>query len=256
MNTQEIKPASSGKKDNKNNTAAYAATAGAAGIAGAGVVIAADHLSDEPVEEVVEEEVVEQPVEEPVAQEEKPHAEEHVAQEAPAHTPSAQAAANHPAEPQPITQETPTDSPSGQTPEVTPASQEVAEVETEVEVPVDPNDIAQAIISETQIDPNDIDVDNVINFDDIGTVYNVEGESFAAAAFHDSMGNDLLMVDIDGDNIFDVITDPYGNIVADAPTLTVDDAEIGVSETGYLAHNDSENTDEFGDDTINQDLIS
>jgi len=128
----------------------------------------------------------------------------------------------------------------------------------QVDNSVNPDEIADAIISEDQIDPNDIDMADVVNFDEIGTVYTVDGESYTAATFHDAAGNNLVMVDVDGDDVFDVITDHEGNLIADVPgTMTVDDAEIGVADDGtYLAHNDDENTDEFGADTISQDILA
>ena len=106
--------------------------------------------------------------------------------------------------------------------------------------------MADAIIAEEEIDPNDIDMADVVNFEEIGTVYNVDGSSYTAATFSDPDGNQLVMVDIDGDNTFDVIQDPEtgaqlcdseGNVIS--PNLTTDDAEIAIDDTtGYLASND------------------
>lgn len=144
--------------------------------------------------------------------------------------------------------------------------EEVTEVHEDVETSegdnvtetVNPDDIAQAIISEDQVDPNDIDMEDVINFDEIGTVYTVTGEAYAAASFHDASGNHLAMVDIDGDEVFDLVTDLNGNVIAEVPgTITVDDAEINIVDDGtYLAHNDSEIDTQFGSDSIAQDMIS
>lgn len=130
--------------------------------------------------------------------------------------------------------------------------------------PVNPDEVAEAIISEEQIDPNDIDMADVINFDEIGTVYTVDGESYTAAAFHDADGNQLVMVDVDGDDVFDVIADADGNLLADADgnlisagDITVDDAELGLmDQPAYLAANDSDMTDDFGADSIMEDMIS
>lgn len=155
---------------------------------------------------------------------------------------------------------------------------EVTEVENEVDASisqetsnatisneqVNPDEVAEAIISEEQVDPNDIDMADVVNFDEIGTVYTVDGESYTAAAFHDAAGNQLVMVDVDGDNVFDIVTDmegnplvdPNGNLVA-AGDLTVDDAEIGISDIPtYLASNETDTTAEFGAETIANDMIS
>lgn len=129
---------------------------------------------------------------------------------------------------------------------------------------VNPDEIADALIAEEQIDPNDIDMTDVVNFDEIGTVYTVDGDSYTAAAFHDAAGNQLVMIDVDGDNTFDIVTDEYGNPLVDqngellaAGDLTVDDAESAIHDDAtYLAHNDAENIDDFDADSLAQDLIS
>ena len=126
------------------------------------------------------------------------------------------------------------------------------------------DEIVEALIAEEQIDPNDIDMTDVVNFDEIGTVYTVEGDSYTAAAFHDAAGNQLVMIDVDGDNTFDIVTDEYGNPLVDqngeflaAGDLTVDDAESDIYDnTMYLAHNEIDNTDDFDADSLAQDLIS
>lgn len=145
-------------------------------------------------------------------------------------------------------------------PEVTVETETAAEPEVQsshFEESVDPDEIAEAIIAEEEIDPNDIDMYDVINFDEIGTIYTVEGESYTAAAFHDVEGNNLVMVDIDGDNVFDVITDYDGNILADVPIeVTVGDVEEDIEDdTVYLAHDSSDNMDEYGTDSLTEDLL-
>lgn len=147
---------------------------------------------------------------------------------------------------------------------VTPESNNVDVNEIEIEIPteeidpVNPDEIAEAIIAEEQVDPTDIDLEEIINFDEIGVIETIEGENLAAAAFHDAAGNNLIMVDLDGDEVFDIITDMDLNPICAAPDgFTVDDAELDIyGDDTYLAHNDGEMTDEFGADTIEQDLIS
>lgn len=124
---------------------------------------------------------------------------------------------------------------------------------------VNPDEIAEAIIAEDKIDPNDIDMADVVNFDEIGTVYTVDGESYTAAAFHDAAGNNLIMVDVDGDNVFDVITDYDGNLIAEVPgNLSVGDAQEDIAEDDvYLAYdNEMDNVDEYGDDSLAEDLMA
>ena len=129
------------------------------------------------------------------------------------------------------------------------------EVEPVIEPDVDPDIIAEAIISEDEIDPNDIDPADVINFNEIGVVYTVDGDTYTAASFHDPDGNELMMVD--GDEIFDVITTPDGDIITDANGMTVSDAELSISDDDvYLAatetgHFDQTNGEDFLNDIIN-----
>ena len=131
------------------------------------------------------------------------------------------------------------------------------EQQTTPENVINPDELADAIIAEDQIDPNDIDAADIIKFNEIGTVYTVDGESYIAASFNSPDGEELLMVDVDGDEIFDVITTTNGEIIADAGSLTLGDAQIMVDqEPTYIAQ--SEHTadqlptgESYLDDVIN-----
>lgn len=160
--------------------------------------------------------------------------------------------------------------PSGTTAQTTPASG-TAQAETvptaesqtnpsmvSADETVNPDEVVEEILAEEQIDPNDIDLPSYINFEEIGTVYTMDGESFIAASFVDVEGNRLLMIDLDGDNVFDVITDMEGNYICDVSTpLTVDDAHICTidAEDGYLPQIEGDDTDEFGGETIAEDIL-
>jgi hypothetical protein len=134
------------------------------------------------------------------------------------------------------------------------------ESNTPTNQPVNPDDIADAIIAEDQVDPKDIDMANVINFDKIDTVYYIDGESHTAATFHDNDGNQLTMVDVDDDGVFDIICDESAKTYANIPDhekITVDDAQLGIANEGtYLAHDNSSHTSDVGEDSIEHDLIS
>lgn len=122
---------------------------------------------------------------------------------------------------------------------------------------VNPDEIADAIIAEEQIDPNDINMDDVFNFTDIGTVYTVEGESYTAATFHDQEGNEMSLVDIDGNGYFDLVLDE--NLVAVAEideVVSISDAEVAINhDPTYLAANTGEEPSlPTGEDIMN-DLI-
>lgn len=134
-------------------------------------------------------------------------------------------------DPTPVNPEPPTPGPTPE-PEPTPIED------------INPDEIADAIIAEEQIDPNDIEAGEVINFDEVGMVYTVTGESYNAATFHDENGNQLMMVDVDGDELFDIITTGDGEfLVAEMNgELSMSDAEVMVnSDPTYLAASDTDN---------------
>ncbi|MDE5634396.1 MAG: hypothetical protein K2I51_07000, partial [Muribaculaceae bacterium] len=149
--------------------------------------------------------------------------------------------------------------------EVEPEPEPEVEPEPEPELePVNPDEIAEAIISEEMIDPNDIDMADVVSFDEIGTVYNVHGEAMTTATFHDEYGNQLTMIDLDNDNVFDVLGDEYGNplvdehgdLVALNTGTTVDDVELEIHDDDtYLAADDNIDMNDFGADSLAQDML-
>ena len=138
-----------------------------------------------------------------------------------------------------------------------PVENEIAESPVSGKETLDSDEVADAIIAEDRIDPDDIDMNDVINFSEINRVYTVEGESYTTAAFQDVAGNRLVMVDVDGDDVFDLVTDYNGNVMGEvSDVITVDDVELAITgDDKYLAHNGHEITDEFGADTIVQDII-
>lgn len=244
-----------GKKKNFAGTAATVAAGAAAGIAGTAF---AQNLGEDVVEEPVE---VSNESQEDVQNVQEVQETQGVNTQATQSTQtsgtqgSVTSTTSQTGTPQPISSETGSSDPGTETPQEvlnpenasTPASEE----------PINPEEIAEAIISEEQIDPNDIDMAEVVNFDEIGTVYTVDGESYTAATFHDAAGNQLVMVDVDGDNTFDVVTDMDGNVLANANNMTVDDAEIGIAdENTYLASNELDSTGDVSDDSIADDLLA
>ncbi len=108
--------------------------------------------------------------------------------------------------------------------------------------PWDPEvDIVDVIVEE--IDPQDIDMEDVLLVDDIGTVYTVDGGELNAALIHDSQGNQAVMVDVDGDNVYDVIATPEGDVIAQVPAdIDVSDVELLYAQqhghTGFIEPND------------------
>ena len=122
---------------------------------------------------------------------------------------------------------------------------------------VDPTEIAENIVTADEIDPNDIDLADNVDIQSIGTVYTITGNTYLAAAFQDVNGNDFLMVDIDGDSVFDRITDmnlqyDFGGVPGG---LAVTDAEAMIQEDPtYLAQNEQDESSDFMDEML-EDLV-
>ena len=110
------------------------------------------------------------------------------------------------------------------------------DVQTPIEE-VNPDLIAQEIISGEEIDPDDIDMEDIVNFADVGTIYGADGQEYAAAIITDDWGNEMTVIDVNNDDEFDLVVDNYGNPVQEMPGhLNVSDAELAVNaDAGYLA---------------------
>ncbi|MDO5395454.1 MAG: hypothetical protein Q4F07_05765 [Bacteroidales bacterium] len=270
--TTAINPSADGKgSENKKNFATHAAAAaGAAGLGVAGATFV-NHMNDE-VEEVAEENVDSTAATTASQTEEQtqPQTGQQAAATAAETSSSTQAATTHTTanteEIPPVTQETTTQA-TEQTGQQAAAQgvDQTTTTQTEQQVEnVNPDEIAEAIIAEDQIDPNDIDMADVVDFDDMQTIYTVDGETYTVATFHDDAGNELVMVDVDGDNVFDVVTDTELNPLVteeghyvSAGGMTTDDVEMYMADdTQYLAANDTDPSGEFGSDTIMDDMIS
>lgn len=266
MDTNKLKPEQPGDKKDKSkkgtqtNMGVAAGAAAAGGIAGAMVN---DSLAEGPIvtpepvpaPPAPEPDVVEPDIVEPEKEESEiiTPAQDTDPQEAP---PIVAADLEPEPEPQPVTPQ----------PEPGAPIEEPSEIVEPMGMPnpeyipgnVDVNNVVEDLLADVEEDPNDIDMEDVINFDEIGTVYTVTGESYTAAAFHDTEGNELLMVDVDGDHVFDVITTPEGEILAQtAGDLNVGDAELMINDAPtYLAQNDMDQLENatgenFADDIIN-----
>ena len=124
-------------------------------------------------------------------------------------------------------------------PEPQPEPEPIPEPEPEPEPA--PEDIVDVIVEE--IDPQDIDMEDVLLVDEIGTVYTVDGGELNAALIHDSQGNQAIMVDVDGDQVYDVIATPEGDVIAQVPgDIDVSDVELLYAQqhghSGYMEQND------------------
>lgn len=122
---------------------------------------------------------------------------------------------------------------------------------------VDPNMIAQEITA-IEVDPNDVDLADVLIIDYMDTMYFEDGTEMPAALVHTEDNEQYLMVDIDDDMTFDVILDLEGNPIAPVDgNLTMSDVLDMFDETGNeLAYNPE--TDELelaGGETPEQDIV-
>ncbi len=110
-----------------------------------------------------------------------------------------------------------------------------------------------------EIDPIDEDVENVFYVDDIGVMYNEEGEAINAASIQYE-GDSLTLVDLDNDYVYESVYD--GNEVQkfNSPgPINVSDAEIMLSEqtddSGYLPANDYDNSLNDLDTDLTNDML-
>jgi len=138
-----------------------------------------------------------------------------------------------------------TTSQTGQEPEIV----ELPEIEE------NPDDVVDEILAVEEIDTADIDGTEVFQFNELTTVYTVDGQELTAATFQMDNGFEGMIVDVDGDGVFDDMATLDGYSVGQAPLLTVDDVEMELNpSTEYLAQNDDiDHT--LTDDTYMDDMI-
>lgn len=93
------------------------------------------------------------------------------------------------------------------------------------------------LLAIVEIDPNDIDANDIIFFDEVGVLYTEDGEEYLAAAFHDQEGQEMVMIDVDNDMYFDLVADIQGECVIELnQCVSVGDAIAETNDVGtYLA---------------------
>lgn len=229
MNTTPINNNASGSGNGKKWTRASIAAAVAAGaLTTEAANLLYDQLEPEPEPEsepIPEPEPTPEPVPNPI----------------PTPTPDPVSSNNHG---QSATGPTPEPTPEPEPePDSTPVPEPVPEPEPESapEPEPTPDDIVDVIVEE--IDPQDIDMEDVLLVDEIGTVYTVDGGEFNAALIHDSQGAQAVMMDVDGDSVYDVIATPEGDVIAQIPgDVDVSDVELLYAQqhgdSGYMEQND------------------
>ena len=126
---------------------------------------------------------------------------------------------------------------------------------------VAPDVVANNILTGEYVDPSDIEAQNLA-ITNVGTIETVDGQVLNAAQFTGENGEQLYMIDVDGNNQYNLVADASGNIVGEIPgTLTVSDSESLLAENsgegGYMAHGDTDNTPDDGDmNDIDQDILT
>lgn len=146
------------------------------------------------------------------------------------------------------TPETPATPPAETTTPATPATpattteQEINPDDIEIqveEIDMSTDEETDVILAEEQIDPTDINAGDKVVFDNVGTVYTLDGEAYSAATFHfEGDEEQFVMVDVDGDEVFDIITDENFTVEVETPyDFSYGDAEqqLSAEDPNYLA---------------------
>ncbi len=132
----------------------------------------------------------------------------------------------------------------------------VAHVEPVV-TPENPDEVADAILAGDFVDPVDATVDDFpYEVGEIAQVYNVNGELEMTAAV-DVDGANMMLVDVNGDGIFDIARDEFGDEVELGVVSSVSDMEMLYAQQhgndGYLASDDP--TMQADDNSFTDDII-
>lgn len=274
MSTRSINPYSNQNNNNSNDTAKKAGIAAAAvGVAGAGTAAAMavkNHLDNTADEENVvsaEEEVI--PTEETPISTPKPEPvpEHRHHKPEPRHTPDQDDKPRSNPETDPV--DNPKDNPENPEEEHTdepndgkkdePLTQE--KIEEYDDNNLDPNQEVDQVLAEENIDHSG-DAEStedmfIHDYEEVRMISGADGEAQVVATAYDANGNPIVLVDVDGDQMFDQGYYGDGGIVdVSELAINVGDAELdAASNEGYLANN-GENADNFDGADFNADIIS
>jgi len=236
-------------KGGKDTTRTILTAAGAVAV-GAGGVIAATELLDNDSADIELTPVIEEPAEEQellvTAQQETTAAQQQTDAQQEAQQPQQEVVEIQPVDSNTAAQQTeqPT-TPQTDNQQVAQADVNNSEEEghtTDIIDDVDPDLIAEEITA-TEVDPNDVDMADIIQVDMVDVLYFEDGTEMPYVTLHTPDGGEFLMVDVDNDLTFDVITDLEGNPVAAVEAnLTMSDVEDMMDESGLeLAFNEEQN---------------
>ncbi len=266
------------KKNGKGgmSTGAKAGLGAAAGVAvGAGVAVAANHIANQPAEDSNrEEENREQNPEEVQKTDgnEAPAKEQNAPKPARHHTNEVHRQPQHHEEPKHTddvnngggnddvrqTENTETHEDHHTDTPVKPEDNTVTTTDDTTVTPDNPVDINAPInpdenvpdIAQVEIDDQDFDGTPMLEFDDVTTVYGVDGSEINMAHVVAEDGSDFVTVDIDGNGIFDGVATTDGIEYVEG-IGSMGDAQVDIDpDGGYIAANTEEPDlpEDFGDD--------
>lgn len=266
------------KKNGKGgmSTGAKAGLGAAAGVAvGAGVAVAANHIANQPAEDPnPEEENREQNPEEVQKTDgkEAPAKEQNAPNPARHHTNEVHRQPQHHEEPRHTddvtnrggnddvrqTENTETHEDHHTDTSVKPEDNTVTTTDDTTVTPNNPVDINAPInpdenvpdIAQVEIDDQDFDGTPMLEFDDVTTVYGVDGSEINMAHVVAEDGSDFVTVDIDGNGIFDGVATNDGIEYVEG-IGSMGDAQVDIDpDGGYIAANTEEPDlpEDFGDD--------
>ena len=114
-----------------------------------------------------------------------------------------------------------------------------------------PQEVAEQIAHAEEIDKDDIDAPAIVEIDGFTTAYDQAGNEFEAVMAHTPDGVPVMLVDTDGDGVYEGVFDTNGNFVAQADAnLTHSDMEAMMDQTGgFLALNEHDKTNATEDPT-------
>lgn len=110
---------------------------------------------------------------------------------------------------------------------------------------VNPDDVSDEILAADIIDPTDAEAgDFPYEVGEVAQVYNVNGELETVATITDENGAEMMLVDVNGDQMFDVARNAYGDEVELGVVSSVDDMQLIHAQQqgdgiGYLAATDN-----------------
>ena len=240
-----------GKSSDNAKRAGIAAAAAGAGVAGAaGAAAYRNHLVKDREPEMAREAEELQNVAEPVVPPATPHS-----NPVPPHTPETPEVEEIKSDPAPH-DENP-DQPSANGAQQ-PSADELARYD---ENNLDPDTEVDRVLAEEKIDHDgdeDAAGDMIIHdYEEVGMIYGDDGEAQTAAIAYDPTGQPILLVDVDGDNMFDQARTSEGDFVdVSELAINVGDAELEAAPDDQYLANNGENMDNFEGEDFSVDIIS